>query len=64
MRRRPAIATPAASDCASAQAAFMLMVEVAILLRSWSVLISSCNVWSSSFAASFALILSAVSLGL
>jgi hypothetical protein len=36
-----------------AHAAFMLMVEVASLVRSWSALISSCNVASKSFAASF-----------
>ena len=36
-----------------AHAAFMLMVEVASLVRSWSALISSCSVSSRSFAASF-----------
>ena len=34
------------------QAAFMLTVEVAIFVSSSSALISSCNVWSRSFAAS------------
>ena len=50
-RGRPAIATPAAYELAP-QAAFILTFEVAILVRSWSVLISSCILSSRSFAAS------------